>query len=47
VLGRRRKRKEYSKERIRESARKEKEEKGLIKREHKGDCRVGEGRERM
>ncbi len=47
MLGRRRKRKEeYSKERIRESARKEMEEKRVFKGEKKGDCKVGEGRER-
>jgi hypothetical protein len=36
-MGRRRKRKDNSKERIRESA---------FKRENKGDCKVGEGREK-
>ncbi len=38
MLGRRRKRKDYSKESIRESARQEKEEKGVFKRENKGEC---------
>jgi hypothetical protein len=38
VLGRRRKRKDYSRERIRESAGWEKEKKGLFKRENKGEC---------
>jgi hypothetical protein len=36
VLARRRKRKEYSRERIRESACYEKEEKEIFKRENKG-----------
>ncbi len=45
MQGRRRKRKDYLRERIRESARKEKDEKGVFKRENKGECWVGEGRE--
>ncbi len=47
MQGRIRKRKEYSKERIRESAGKEKEKKGVFNRENKGERKVGEGRERM
>ncbi len=46
MLCRRRKRKDYSKERIRDSAVWEKEEKGVFKRENKGEWWVGEGRER-
>ncbi len=38
TLGWRRKRKDYLKERIRESAVYEKEEKGLFKRKNKGEC---------